>query len=406
MSLLLWPHGVYHGGVLKESLMSASVETYPEIREAVTRLCARFPGAYWRALDRDMAYPTEFVNDLTTAGWLSILIPEEYGGAGLPLSAAAAVLEEMQRAGCNGGACHAQMYTMGTLLRHGSETQKRLYLPQISSGALRLQAFGVTEPNSGTDTGALKTTAVLQGDSYVVNGQKIWTSRAEHSDLMLLLARTTPLREGIKKTEGLSVLLVDMRQALGNGLTIRPIRTMMNHATTEVFFDNLRVPAENLIGDEGKGFRYILSGMNAERILIAAECVGDAKWFTEKSTAYAKDRQVFGRAIGQNQGIQFPIARAYANMRAAELMVREALRLYEAGENPGAEANMAKMLAADASFEAANACIQTHGGFGFAEEYDVERKFRETRLYQVAPISTNLILSYLAEHVLGLPRSY
>ena len=386
--------------------MSASVETYPEIREAVTRLCARFPGAYWRALDRDMAYPTEFVNDLTTADWLSVLIPEEYGGAGLPLSAAAAVLEEMQCAGCNSGACHAQMYTMGTLLRHGSEAQKRLYLPQIASGALRLQAFGVTEPNSGTDTGALKTTAVLQGDSYVINGQKVWTSRAEHSDLMLLLARTTPLREGMKKTEGLSVLLVDMRQALGNGLTIRPIRTMMNHATTEVFFDNLRVPAENLIGDEGKGFRYILSGMNAERILIAAECVGDAKWFTEKSTAYARDRHVFGRAIGQNQGVQFPIARAYANMRAAELMVREALRLYEAGENPGAEANMAKMLAADASFEAANVCIQTHGGFGFAEEYDVERKFRETRLYQVAPISTNLILSYLAEHVLGLPRSY
>ena len=386
--------------------MSASVETYPEIREAVTRLCARFPGAYWRALDRDMAYPTEFVNDLTTADWLSVLIPEEYGGAGLPLSAAAAVLEEMQCAGCNSGACHAQMYTMGTLLRHGSEAQKRLYLPQIASGALRLQAFGVTEPSSGTDTGALKTTAVLQGDSYVINGQKVWTSRAEHSDLMLLLARTTPLREGMKKTEGLSVLLVDMRQALGNGLTIRPIRTMMNHATTEVFFDNLRVPAENLIGDEGKGFRYILSGMNAERILIAAECVGDAKWFTEKSTAYARDRHVFGRAIGQNQGVQFPIARAYANMRAAELMVREALRLYEAGENPGAEANMAKMLAADASFEAANVCIQTHGGFGFAEEYDVERKFRETRLYQVAPISTNLILSYLAEHVLGLPRSY
>ena len=298
------------------------------------------------------------------------------------------------------------MYTMGTLLRHGSEAQKRLYLPQIASGALRLQAFGVTEPSSGTDTGALKTTAVLQGGSYVVNGQKVWTSRAEHSDLMLLLARTTPLREGMKKTEGLSVLLVDMRQALGNGLTIRPIRTMMNHATTEVFFDNLRVPAENLIGDEGEGFRYILSGMNAERILIAAEGVGDAKWFTEKSTAYARDRHVFGRAIGQNQGVQFPIARAYANMRAAELMVREALRRYEAGENPGAEANMAKMLAADASFEAANVCIQTHGGFGFAEEYDVERKFRETRLYQVAPISTNLILSYLAEHVLGLPRSY
>jgi acyl-CoA dehydrogenase len=386
--------------------MSASVETYPEIREAVAKLCARFPGSYWRALDREMAYPTGFVNALTEAGWLSILIPEEYGGSGLPLSAAAAVLEEMQCAGCNSGACHAQMYTMGTLLRHGSEAQKRLYLPQIASGALRLQAFGVTEPSSGTDTGALKTTAVLQGDSYVVNGQKVWTSRAEHSDLMLLLARTTPLREGIKKTNGLSVLLVDMRQALGNGLTIRPIRTMMNHATTEVFFDNLRVPAENLIGDEGKGFRYILSGMNAERILIAAECVGDAKWFTEKSTAYAKDRHVFGRAIGQNQGVQFPIARAYANMRAAELMVREALRLYEAGENPGAEANMAKMLAADASFEAANVCIQTHGGFGFAEEYDVERKFRETRLYQVAPISTNLILSYLAEHVLGLPRSY
>ncbi|WP_426036720.1 acyl-CoA dehydrogenase family protein [Cypionkella sp. TWP1-2-1b2] len=386
--------------------MSASVETYPEIREAVAKLCARFPGSYWRALDREMAYPTGFVNALTEAGWLSILIPEEYGGSGLPLSAAAAVLEEMQCAGCNSGACHAQMYTMGTLLRHGSEAQKRLYLPQIASGALRLQAFGVTEPSSGTDTGALKTTAVLQGDSYVVNGQKVWTSRAEHSDLMLLLARTTPLREGMKKTEGLSVLLVDMRQALGNGLTIRPIRTMMNHATTEVFFDNLRVPAENLIGDEGKGFRYILSGMNAERILIAAECVGDAKWFTEKSTAYARDRHVFGRAIGQNQGVQFPIARAYANMRAAELMVREALRLYEAGENPGAEANMAKMLAADASFEAANVCIQTHGGFGFAEEYDVERKFRETRLYQVAPISTNLILSYLAEHVLGLPRSY
>jgi acyl-CoA dehydrogenase len=386
--------------------MSASVETYPEIREAVAKLCARFPGSYWRALDREMAYPTGFVNALTEAGWLSILIPEEYGGSGLPLSAAAAVLEEMQCAGCNSGACHAQMYTMGTLLRHGSEAQKRLYLPQIASGALRLQAFGVTEPSSGTDTGALKTTAVLQGDSYVINGQKVWTSRAEHSDLMLLLARTTPLREGIKKTNGLSVLLVDMRQALGNGLTIRPIRTMMNHATTEVFFDNLRVPAENLIGDEGKGFRYILSGMNAERILIAAECVGDAKWFTEKSTAYAKDRHVFGRAIGQNQGVQFPIARAYANMRAAELMVREALRLYEAGENPGAEANMAKMLAADASFEAANVCIQTHGGFGFAEEYDVERKFRETRLYQVAPISTNLILSYLAEHVLGLPRSY
>lgn len=386
--------------------MSEAVETYPEIREAVAKLCARFPGDYWRKLDREMAYPQEFVDALTEAGWLSVLIPEEYGGSGLPLSAAAAVLEEMQRAGCNGGACHAQMYTMGTLLRHGSAAQKAEYLPRIASGALRLQAFGVTEPSSGTDTGALKTTARLEGDQYVINGQKIWTSRAEYSDLMLLLARTTPLREGMRKTDGLSVLLVDMREAVGNGLTIRPIRTMMNHATTEVFFDNLRVPAANLIGDEGKGFRYILSGMNAERILIAAECVGDAKWFIDKSVGYAKDRHVFGRAIGQNQGIQFPIAKAYANMRAAELMVREALRLYESGQNPGAEANMAKMLAADASFEAANAAVQTHGGFGFAEEYDIERKFRETRLYQVAPISTNLILSYLAEHVLGLPRSY
>ncbi|MFT4014660.1 MAG: acyl-CoA dehydrogenase family protein [Paracoccus sp. (in: a-proteobacteria)] len=386
--------------------MSEAVETYPEIREAIARLCAKFPGEYWRRLDRDMTYPREFVDALTEAGWLSVLIPEEYGGAGLPLSAAAAVLEEMQRAGCNGGACHAQMYTMGTLLRHGSAEQKRKYLPEIASGALRLQAFGVTEPTSGTDTGALKTTARLEGDHFIINGQKIWTSRAEHSDLMLLLARTTPLREGMKKTEGLSVLLVDMREAIGNGLTIRPIRTMMNHATTEVFLDNLRVPAENLIGEEGRGFRYILSGMNAERILIAAECVGDAKWFIDKAVGYAKDRHVFGRAIGQNQGIQFPIAKAYANMRAAELMVREALRLYESGKNPGAEANMAKMLAADASFEAANAAVQTHGGFGFAEEYDVERKFRETRLYQVAPISTNLILSYLAEHVLGLPRSY
>jgi acyl-CoA dehydrogenase len=386
--------------------MTSAIEIYPEIREAVAKLCAKFPGQYWRKLDRDMAYPQAFVDALTEAGWLAVLIPEEYGGAGLPLSAAAAVLEEMQRAGCNGGACHAQMYTMGTLLRHGSAEQKATYLPQISSGALRLQAFGVTEPSSGTDTGALKTSARLDGDHYVINGQKIWTSRAEHSDLMLLLARTTPLTDGMKKTEGLSVILVDMRQAVGNGLTIRPIRTMMNHATTEVFFDNLRVPAENLIGQKGKGFRYILSGMNAERILIAAECVGDAKWFIDRSTSYAKDRRVFGRAIGQNQGIQFPIAKAYANMRAAELMVREALSLYEAGQNPGAEANMAKMLAADASFEAANACIQTHGGFGFAEEFDIERKFRETRLYQVAPISTNLILSYLAEHVLGLPRSY
>lgn len=386
--------------------MVQDTEAYSDIREGVSRLCADFPGTYWRDLDRAMAYPTAFVDALTRAGWLSMLIPEEFGGAGLPLSAAAAVLEEIQRAGCNGGACHAQMYTMGTLLRHGSQAQKEQFLPQIASGALRLQAFGVTEPTSGTDTGALRTTARRDGDDFVINGQKIWTSRAEHSDLMLLLARTTPLADGMKKTDGLSVILIDMRQAVGNGLTIRPIRTMMNHATTEVFFDNLRVPAANLIGEEGRGFRYILTGMNAERILIAAECVGDAKWFIDRATAYARDRVVFGRAIGQNQGVQFPIAKAYANMRAAELMVREALRLYDGGSNPGAEANMAKMLAADASFEAANMCIQTHGGFGFAEEYDIERKFRETRLYQVAPISTNLILSYLAEHVLGLPRSY
>ena len=381
-------------------------ETYDDIREAVGKLCAQFPGSYWRALDRDMAYPASFVQALTEAGWLGALIPEDFGGSGLPLSAAAVILEEIHRSGGNAGACHAQMYTMGTLLRHGSEAQKRQYLPKIADGTLRLQAFGVTEPSSGTDTGALRTTARRDGPDYVINGQKIWTSRAEHSDLMLLLARTTPLKEGMKKTEGLSVLLVDMREALGNGLTLRPIRTMMNHATTEVFFDNLRVPAGNLVGEEGKGFRYILSGMNAERILIASECIGDAKWFIEHSVAYAKDRQVFDRPIGQNQGIQFPIAKAYANMRAAELMVKQALALYETGGNPGAEANMAKILAADASNEAANVAVQTHGGFGFAEEYDIERKFRETRLYQVAPISTNLILSYLAEHVLDLPRSY
>ncbi|MFL5077080.1 MAG: acyl-CoA dehydrogenase family protein [Microvirga sp.] len=389
--------------------MAETVERsdYPEIREAVVRLCAQFPGEYWRELDRENRYPSEFVNALTEAGYLSVLIPEEYGGSGLPLSAAAAILEEVQRAGCNGAACHAQMYTMGTVLRHGSPEQKQKYLPEIAAGRLRLQAFGVTEPSSGTDTTALKTTARREGnDAYVVNGQKIWTSRAEHSDLMLLLARTTPADQVRKRTEGLSVFLVDMRAALGSGLTIRPIRTMMNHATTEVFFDDLRVPAENLVGEEGRGFRYILSGMNAERILIAAECIGDAKWFVERAASYSKERVVFGRPIGQNQGVQFPIARAYANMRAAELMVREALRLYEAGQNPGAEANMAKMLAADASFEAANVCVQTHGGFGFAEEYDIERKFREARLYTVAPISTNMILNYVAEHILGLPRSY
>jgi acyl-CoA dehydrogenase len=386
--------------------MSAVIDDHADIREAVARLCAEFPGEYWRGLDRDGSYPQAFVDALTQAGYLAALIPEEYGGAGLTLSAAAAILEEIQRAGGNGAACHAQMYVMGTVLRHGSEAQKRQYLPDVASGKLRLQAFGVTEPTSGTDTTSLKTFARRDGDHYVINGQKIWTSRAEHSDLMVLLARTTPKEQVTKRTEGLSVFMVDMREAVGNGLTIRPIKTMMNHATTEVFFDDLRVPAENLVGEEGKGFRYILSGMNAERILIAAECVGDAKWFIEKATNYAKERVVFGRPIGQNQGVQFPIAKAYAQMRAADLMVKEATRLYELGENCGAEANMAKMLAADASFEAANVCIQTHGGFGFAEEYDVERKFRETRLYQVAPISTNLILAHLAEHVLGLPRSF
>ena len=378
----------------------------PEIREGVTRLCAGFPGSYWRECDRERAYPTQFVEALTRAGYLSALIPEGFGGLGLPLSAACAILEEIHRSGGNAAACHAQMYTMGTLLRHGSPDQKAQYLPGIADGSLRLQAFGVTEPTSGTDTAALRTTARLDGDRYIVNGQKIWTSRAEHSDLMILLCRTAPPAEGAKKTDGLSVLLVDMREAVGNGLTIRPLRAMLNHATTEVFFDDMPVPAENLIGEAGKGFRYILSGMNAERILIAAECIGDAKWFIERATAYAKDRTVFGRPIGQNQGIQFPIAKAYANLRAAELTLREAIRLYDAGENPGEEANLAKMLCADASWQAAEMCMQTHGGFGFAEEYDVERKFREARLYQVAPISTNLILSYLAEHVLGLPRSY
>jgi acyl-CoA dehydrogenase len=376
------------------------------IREGVRALCARFPGEYWRALDRERAYPTEFVRALTEAGYLAALIPADYGGSGLGLRAAAAILEEIQRSGGNGGACHAQMYIMGTLLRHGSPEQKAEYLPKIASGELRLQAFGVTEPSAGTDTTSIRTTAVRQGDKYVVNGQKVWTSRAEHSDLMLLLARTTPKDRAAKKTEGLSVFLVDMRAARGHGLEIRPIRTMINHATTEVFFDNLEVPAENLIGEEGRGFRYILDGMNAERILIAAECIGDARWFIAKAAEYAKTRIVFGRPIGQNQGIQFPIARAYAESEAANLMVERAAALYERGEPAGKEANMAKLLGADAAWHAADMCLQTHGGFGFAEEYDVERKFRETRLYQVAPISTNLILSYLAEHVLGLPRSY
>jgi acyl-CoA dehydrogenase len=377
-----------------------------EIRASVAKLCEAFPGEYWRKLDREMAYPAEFVKALTGAGFLSVLIPEEYGGAGLPISAAAAILEEVQRSGCNGSACHAQVYIMGTVLRHGSAEQKAAWLPKIASGELRMQAFGVTEPTSGTDTSALTTTAKREGDRYIVNGQKIWTSRAEYSDVMLLLARTTPKEKVAKRTGGLSVFIVDMRDAKRAGMTIKPIRTMMNHSTTEVFFDSVPVPAANLIGQEGEGFRYILSGMNAERILIAAECIGDAKWFLAKASRYAKERSVFGRPIGQNQGIQFPIAKAYAGMRAAELMVRDAARRYEAGMDCGPEANMAKMLAADASWEAANVCLQTHGGFGFAEDYDVERKFRETRLYQVAPISTNLVLSYIAEHVLGLPRSY
>ena len=379
---------------------------HQDIRNAVGQLCQDYPGEYWRQCDREQAYPETFVKALTESGFLGALIPEKFGGSGLPISAGAAILETIHYSGCNAAACHAQMYTMGTVLRHGSDEQKQQYLPGIADGSIRLQAFGVTEPSSGTDTTALRTTAKRDGDNYIVNGQKIWTSRAEHSDLMLLLCRTTPRDEVKKRTDGLSVLLVDMRDCPKETLTIRAIRTMMNHATTEVFFDNMRVPSSSLIGEEGKGFRYILSGMNAERILIAAECIGDAKWFIEKASTYANERSVFGRPIGQNQGIQFPISKAYSQMRAAELMLHEAIRLYEAGNNPGEEANLAKMLAADASWAAAEACVQTHGGFGFAEEYDVERKFREARLYQVAPISTNLILSYIAEHVLGMPRSY
>jgi len=385
---------------------TAEQHPYAEIRAEVAKLCARFPGEYWRAKDAARAYPSEFVAALTEAGWLAALIPEEYGGAGLPLSGAAAILEEIQAQGCNGAACHAQMYIMGTLLRHGSAEQKARWLPPIARGELRLQAFGVTEPTSGTDTGALRTTARREGDRWIINGQKIWTSRAEHSDLMLLLARTTPREQVAKRTDGLSVFLVDMREVRGKGLTIRPIRTMMNHNTCEVFFDDMAIPADSLIGEEGRGFRYILDGMNAERLLIAAECIGDAKWFLAKATAYAKERVVFGRPIGQNQGVQFPLARAYAQMRAAEALVHKGLAKFDAGEPCGEEANMGKMLAAEASWAAAEACVNTHGGFGFAEEYDIERKFRETRLYQVAPISTNLILSYIAEHVLGLPRSY
>lgn len=387
--------------------MIADVQpTHPEIRESIRRLCANFPGEYWRMLDRERAYPTEFVETLTREGFLSILIPEEYGGSGLGLDAAIALLEEIHRSGCNGGACHAQMYTMGTILKHGSDSQKHAYLPAIASGELRLQAFAVTEPTAGTDTTRIRTFARRVGDKYVVNGQKIWISRAEHSDLMVLLCRTTPREECAKPSDGMSVLLVDMRNAIGNGLVVRPIRTMINHATTELFFDDLAVPAENLIGEEGQGFRYILSGMNAERILIASECIGDGRFFIDRAAAYATERSVFGRAIGENQGIQFPIARAHVQVSAAALMVEHAAGLFDAGGACGTEANMAKMLASEASWHAADMCVQTHGGFGFAEEYDVERKFRETRLYQIAPISTNLILSHVATHALGLPKSF
>jgi len=379
---------------------------HQDIRQGVRRLCARFEGSYWQALDRERAYPTQFVQALTEEGYLAILIPEAYGGAGLPLSAAAAVLEEIHRSGGNGAACHAQMYTMGTLLRHGSEDQKRLWLPQIASGALRLQAFGVTEPGSGTDTSRITTFARRDGDRYVVNGQKIWISRAEHSDQLLLLCRTAPREASARPTDGMSVLLVDLREAVGHGLTIRPIRTMLNHATTELFFDDLEVPAANLIGEEGRGFSYILDGMNAERILIASECLGDGRFFVDRSSAYAAERQVFGRPIGQNQGVQFPIARAHVQIEAAALMVARASSLFDDGQACGTEANMAKLLASEASWAAADVCLQTHGGFGFAEEYDIERKFREARLYLTAPISTNLILSHVAVHVLGLPKSF
>ena len=381
-------------------------DLHEDLRSGVRALCREFPDAYWRELDAKRAYPEGFVKALTDAGYLAALIPEEYGGSGLGVTEASIIMEEINRSGANAGACHAQMYTMGTLLRHGSDAQKRTYLPKIASGELRLQAFGVSEPTTGSDTTQLKTTATRKGDMYVISGQKIWISRAEHSDLLLLIVRTTPIADVKKRSDGLSVLLIDMRQAVGHGLTIRPIRTMMNHATTELFFDDLEVPIDTLVGEAGKGFRYLIDGLNAERILIAAECIGDGRWFVDRATNYAKDRVVFGRPIGQNQGIQFPIARAHVNVEAANLMRVRAAELFDRNEPCGAEANMAKLLAADASWEAANMAVQTYGGFGFAEDYDIERKFRETKLYQVAPISTNMILAYMAEHVLGLPRSY
>lgn len=379
---------------------------YDDIRESVRRICSNFPGSYWRDLDEQQGYPSEFVDALTEAGYLGALIPEEYGGSGLPLRAASVILEEIHAAGCNAGACHAQMYIMGTLLRHGSEEQKKQYLPDIASGKLRLQAFGITEPTTGSDTTQIKTRAVRDGDNYIINGQKVWTSRARYSDLMLLLARTTPADQVKRKTDGISVFLVDLRTARGNGVEIQPIRAMINHNTTEVFIENLVVPASSLVGEEGKGFRYILDGMNAERILVGAECIGDARWFTRTAAKYATERRVFDRPIGQNQGVQFPIARAYAETQAAELMLRKAATLFQAGKPCGDVANMGKMLASEASWHAAEACLQTHGGFGFAREYDVERKWRETRLMQIAPISTNLVLSYVGEHILGMPRSF
>ena len=386
--------------------MSSLNHEHREIREAIRDLCADFPAAYFREIDEQRAYPEAFVTALTKAGWLAALIPAEYGGSGLSLVEASVIMEEINRCGGNSAACHGQMYNMGTLLRHGSEAQKARYLPSIASGELRLQSMGVTEPTTGTDTTRIKTTAVRRGDKYVINGQKVWISRVQHSDLMILLARTTPLNEVVKKSEGMSIFIVDLREAIGHGLDVRPIRNMVNHETNELFFEDLEIPAENLIGTEGQGFKYILDGLNAERALIAAECIGDGYWFIDKVTRYANERVVFGRPIGQNQGVQFPIAKAYVNVEAASLMRYRACELFDAGQPCGAEANMAKMLAADASWEAANACLQFHGGFGFAADYDVERKFRETRLYQVAPISTNLILAYIAEHVLGLPRSF
>ena len=386
--------------------MHTPTDAHQDIRDAVRDLCAQFPAEYFRKIDDERGYPEAFVNALTEAGWMAALIPQEYGGSGLGLLEASVIMEEINRCGGNSGACHGQMYNMGTLLRHGSAEQKNYYLPKIAKGELRLQSMGVTEPTTGTDTTKIKTTAVKQGDRYIINGQKVWISRIQHSDLMILLARTTPLSEVTKKSEGMSIFIIDLRDAIGNGLTVQPIRNMVNHETNELFFENLSVPAENLIGEEGKGFKYILDGLNAERALIAAECIGDGYWFIDKVTKYVNERIVFGRPIGQNQGVQFPIAKAYVNLEAANLMRYKACALFDAGQPCGAEANMAKMLAADASWEAANACLQYHGGFGFASEYDVERKFRETRLYQVAPISTNLILSYVAEHVLGMPRSF